>query len=54
MCGSKACNGDPGGNLYPSEKVDQPTISTDKSHVVRGDVGKCLLFHFWPQQTKNS
>jgi hypothetical protein len=54
MCGSKTCNRDPCGNLYPAEKFDHPTICRDKSHVVRGDVGKCLLFHFWPQQPKNS
>jgi hypothetical protein len=54
MCGSKACNGDPCGDLYPAEKFDHPTICRDKSHVVRGNVGKCLLFHFWPQQPKNS
>jgi hypothetical protein len=54
MCGSKTCNGDLCGDLYPEEKFDHPTVCRDKSHVVRGKVGGCLLFHFWPQQPKNS
>jgi hypothetical protein len=55
MCGSKVCNGDPCAERYPDEKFDHPTVCRDKTHTVRGEVGNCLLFHFWAlQQSKNS
>jgi hypothetical protein len=53
MAGSKACSGDTCADLYPDEKFVHPTVCKDKTHVVRGQVGKCLLFHFWPAKAKS-
>jgi hypothetical protein len=55
MCGSKVCHGNPCADGYPDEKFDHQTLCRDKTHVLGGDVGNCLLFHFWPlQQSQNS
>jgi hypothetical protein len=54
MTGSKACNGGPCHDRYPDEKFDHPAVCTDKTHIVRGEVGGCLLFNFWPNVSKNS
>jgi hypothetical protein len=54
MAGSRTCNGDACADRYPDEKFVHPTVCKDKTHVVRGEVGGCLLFHFWPDKAKSA
>jgi hypothetical protein len=52
MIGNKTCSGDQCADRYPGEKFSHPAVCRDKTHIVRGDVGKCLLFNFWPKNAR--